>query len=241
MNRDQIYAQPHAQLNAFQFDEKVTQVFADMIQRSVPGYGLTLQMLSIMAAEYATEGSRLYDLGCSLGASTLAMRHGIQQPSCRIIAVDNSSAMIDTCQHHVDADSSPTPVELHCANIQDIIIEDASIVVLNFTLQFIPILERTALLQRIVSGLREGGVLVLSEKICFSDTSKNARQIQLHERFKRSQGYSDMEISQKRQSLEHVLIPETLEIHHQRLHEAGFEQSHTWFQCFNFASLLAFK
>jgi len=130
---------------------------------------------------------------------------------------------------------------LQCANIQDVVIEDASIVILNFTLQFIPIAERPALLRRIAEGLRSGGVLILSEKICFDDELENQRQISLHEGFKRSQGYSDVEISQKRQALEQVLLPETLQTHHQRLKTSGFASSQTWFQCFNFTSILAFK
>jgi len=241
MKHDNLYADPQAHIASFCFDQQVTQVFADMIRRSVPGYGLSLEMLAVIAAEYAQEGSRIYDLGCSLGASTLAVRHGIQTSDCQIIAVDHAPAMIETCQTHIDADAGRTPVTLQCADIQDVTIKNASIVVLNFTLQFIPVQERQALLAHIAEGLCEGGVLVLSEKIRFDETIENQRNIALHEGFKRSQGYSDIEISQKRQALEDFLIPETLEVHHQRLHDAGFQHSLTWFQCFNFASILAFK
>jgi len=98
MKQDDIYAQRHQHLSAFRFDSEVTQVFADMIRRSVPGYGLSLEMLSVLGAEYAQQGSRIYDLGCSLGASTLAVRHGIEVDACRIIGVDNAPAMIEQCQ-----------------------------------------------------------------------------------------------------------------------------------------------
>jgi len=238
---DSIYADQHGQVQGFRFDDKVTRVFADMIQRSVPGYGLTLQMIAVIAAQYAQKNSKLYDLGCSLGAATLAMRHGIQAQGCRIIGVDNSASMLDTCLAYVNADDGDVPIELKQADIQDVVIEDASVVVLNFTLQFIPVDEREALLRRIFEGLRLGGVLVLSEKVSFDEIGKNERQTQLHEVFKRSQGYSELEVSQKRQALENVLIPESLETHHARLKQAGFADSQTWFQCFNFASMLAFK
>jgi len=241
MTQDRIYAQAQGAVDGFRFDVKVTQVFADMIQRSVPGYGLTLQMIGVIAAQYGQTGSKLYDLGCSLGAATLAMRHGIQVDGCTIVAVDNSQAMLAQCRAYMAQDDAATAVELLCADIQDVVIEDASIVVLNFTLQFIPLLEREALLARIFAGMRDGGVLILSEKISFDDVGENMRQIQLHEGFKRSQGYSDLEVSQKRQALENVLIPETLDVHHRRLKSAGFSHSETWFQCFNFASMLAFK
>lgn len=239
--RDRIYADKRADIQGFRFDEQVTRVFSDMIQRSVPGYGLTLQMIGVIAAQYAQKNSTLYDLGCSLGAATLAMRHGIQEEGCRIIAVDNSPAMLEQCQGHIKADDGDVPVELRHGNIQDVLIENAAVVVLNFTLQFIPLHEREALLHRIWQGMRDGGVLILSEKIAFDDKQKNQRQISLHEAFKRSQGYSDLEVSQKRQALENVLIPESLPTHHKRLQQAGFSDSQTWFQCFNFASLLAFK
>jgi len=239
--KDSIYADKQGLVQGFRFDDKVTRVFADMIQRSVPGYGLTLQMIAVIAAQYAQKDSVLYDLGCSLGAATLALRHGIQAEDCRIIGVDNSEAMLDTCLGYVKTDDGDVPVELKYADIQDVVIENASVVVLNFTLQFIPLQEREALLNRIFQGLRAGGVLILSEKVSFDDTKKNERQTQLHEVFKRSQGYSELEVSQKRQALENVLIPESLEDHHARLKQAGFADSQTWFQCFNFASMLAFK
>ncbi len=238
MKPDHIYVHEQA-VEPFCFDARVSEVFADMIRRSVPGYGLTLQMLSVLAAEYVQQGSTVYDLGCSLGASTLAVRHGIQAEDCNIIAVDHSEAMLDSCQTHVDADAAATPVLLRCADIQDVEIQDASMVVLNFTLQFIPVEERTALLQRIAQGLRPNGVLVLSEKVRFDDATSQQQQIALHEGFKRMQGYSDIEISRKRQALEQVLMPETVENHHARLRDAGFQHSHTWFQCFNFVSILA--
>jgi len=239
--KDSIYADKQGQVQGFCFDDKVTRVFADMIQRSVPGYGLTLQMIAVIAAQYAQKNTRLYDLGCSLGAATLAMRHGIQQVGCEIVAVDNSEAMLEQCAAYIASDTADVPVVLTHADIQDVVIENASVVVLNFTLQFIPVNERETFLKHVFKGLRAGGVLILSEKIAFDDAQKSEHQRQLHEGFKRSQGYSELEVSQKRQALENILIPESLQAHHQRLNNAGFTHSETWFQCFNFASMLAFK
>lgn len=120
-------------------------------------------------------------------------------------------------------------------------IENASVVVLNFTLQFIPVEERLALLQRIYQGLKPGGALILSEKLAFEDETQDRFHIESHHDFKRSNGYSDLEISQKRSALENVLIPETLAEHQQRLEQAGFEFVEKWFQCFNFVSMVAVK
>jgi len=237
MIRDTLFVEKEAL--PFAFDADVSRVFEDMIRRSVPGYGLTLQMITEIAGLYAQDNSKLYDLGCSLGASTLAMAQGIQANGCQIVGVDNSEPMVRCCEKNVK--QSPVPVVVVQANIQDVGIEDASIVVLNFTLQFIPRHERLILVQRIYQGMKKGGVLVLSEKVAFESDFEQQQYILLHESFKKAQGYSEMEVSRKRQSLENVLVPETIEAHHARLQDAGFSKSQTWFQCFNFVSMLAYK
>jgi len=235
--KDMLFAQKDAA--PFAFDADVTRVFEDMIQRSVPGYGLTLQMISVIAGLYTQENSKLYDLGCSLGASTLALAHGVKVKGAQIIGVDNSQAMLDKCASNII--SSPVPVKLQHDDIQNVRFEDASVVVLNFTLQFVAKEERLALLQRIYAGMRQGGVLILSEKVSFEDEFVQDKHIALHESFKKAQGYSELEVSRKRQSLENVLIPEPISAHHARLQAAGFAKSQTWFQCFNFVSMLAYK
>ena len=240
--QDEIYASPLNEIIYFDFDEKVAEVFPDMIQRSVPGYGTMISTIGILAAKYAQPHSRCYDLGCSLGAVSLSMRQRINQPDCTIIAVDNSEAMVERGLELLASDSSSrVPVEMVCADIQDIVIEDASVVVLNFTLQFIPLDDRLALITRIYQGLKPGGVLILSEKIAFDDQVKQDFHTEAHHDFKRANGYSDLEISQKRTALDRVMIPESLTCHKQRLQEAGFPMSEVWFQCFNFASMVAIK
>lgn len=239
--RDTIYASPLDAIAAFAFDERVVSVFPDMIQRSVPGYGTIIAMTGVLAERYAQPHSRCYDLGASLGASTLAMRAQLDGRGCTIVAVDNSPAMIERCRALIAADPHATPVELRLDDIVDTPIDDASVVVLNFTLQFIPLEARAALLARIGASMRPGGVLVLSEKIRFDDAHLQALNTDLHHAFKRGNGYSALEVAQKRNALENVLRPETLDAHRQRLRDAGFGSVDVWFQCFNFASLVAIK
>lgn len=239
--RDTIYADPLAETGLFAFDDNVARVFPDMIKRSVPGYTTIVNMTGLLAGKYAIAGSTQYDLGCSLGASTLAMRQNIQQSGCHIIAVDNSSAMLERCRTVIATDTHDTPVSLTCSDLQDVVIENASVVVLNFTLQFIARKLRDAVISAIYEGLLPGGILVLSEKVTFEDPHLDELNIELHHQFKRSNGYSDLEVSRKRSALENVLLPETLNQHKQRISNAGFNSCDVWFQCFNFASLVALK
>lgn len=239
--QDRVYADPREQVDKFVFDRQVAQVFPDMIGRSVPGYDSVINLSSVLAARYVQPKSLCYDLGCSLGATSQAIQRGIRVPGCRIIAVDNSSAMLEQAVKRLPALTDSTPIDFVCADIAEMEFQNASLVTLNFTLQFIPLEQRSELLQRIQAGLRPGGILILSEKICFDDPVEEQLQIEMHHAFKRANGYNDLEISQKRSALENVLIPESLQQHQSRLKQAGFERADLWFQCFNFVSLVARK
>jgi len=241
MRKDTLFSDTTEHLKSFAFNAEVASVFPDMITRSVPGYMHTLKMIEVVAQCHAQQHTRLYDLGCSLGAASMALHRGATGKGCRIIGVDCSLPMIQHCRQQLRTAGLWQAIDLICADIADIQVRNASIAVMNFTLQFIPPEKRYSLLQNIAEGLCPGGILVLSEKITFTDHDENRRQTMLHEAFKRRQGYSDLEISQKRQALENVLIPETLELHQQRLKAAGFQHVDVWFQCFNFASLIAYR
>jgi tRNA (cmo5U34)-methyltransferase len=238
---DLIYSSPKAQVKDFTFDAQVVEVFPDMISRSVPGYNTIIDTIGLLSQRFVQENTRVYDLGCSLGAATLSMRKGIKAPSCKIIAVDNSSAMVDRCKMHINAFKGETPVEVINSNIQDITIENASMVVLNFTLQFIDKPERQSLIEKISTGLNPGGLLVISEKISHSDSLIDEHLIDLHHNFKRANGYSELEVAQKRTAIENVMRTDSIEQHTKRLSDAGFSHVSTWFQCFNFISFMAIK
>ena len=240
-NQDNLFAHPLGVVPGFVFDQAVVDVFPDMIKRSVPGYETILAHCGELASRYVQADSHCYDLGCSLGASTVAMRSRIEGRNAKIIAVDNSSAMLDKCATVLASVPSAVSTELVNQDICDTAINNASIVVMNFTLQFIPMAQRVRLLEKIYMGLNPGGCLVISEKLHFEPPSLNTLLSDLHHQFKRAQGYSDLEISQKRDSIENVLIPETLDAHIQRLRACGFQSASPWFQCFNFCSLVAIK
>lgn len=242
---DKLFSTPLSRVGDFVFDENVARVFPDMIKRSVPGYPGIIENIGLIAGQYAQNGSLIYDLGCSLGAATQSMRRHVHADGCRIIAVDNSAAMVERCREYLSAQDAMvetlTPAEVVHADLLALELAPCSVVVLNFTLQFIAPALRLDLLRTLYSALLPGGVLILSEKLKFADPATQTCLEELHYAFKRANGYSELEIAQKRSAIENVMLPDTLETHLQRLQHAGFKHSHSWFQSFNFCSIMAHK
>lgn len=243
---DQLYQQPQSSIDGFRFDANVADVFADMIKRSVPGYSQILALLPSLVRQGVGAGIRghYYDLGCSLGAGVAAIAQGLAElEHSEIIGIDNSAPMLKAANLKLAGLSKHNHVKLSLIHddICDAPIDNAAMILMNFTLQFLPIGKRAALISRCYDALNSGGRLVLSEKIRFDQEHTNQAMIELHHQFKQDQGYSQMEISQKRDAIETVLIPETLTTHTTRLKEAGFSVVTPWIQNLQFVSILAIK
>jgi tRNA (cmo5U34)-methyltransferase len=238
---DNIYANQLDKIESFSFNQKVVDVFPDMISRSVPGYNAIVSGIAELATLFVQPNTHIYDLGCSLGAVTLAIAKSTRELPARIIGVDNSSAMVKRCTEKISAFSYANNVEIIEGDINDIECKDASFVVLNFTLQFIEPDKRQALINRLYQSLNPGGVLIVSEKLKHHDPRLNEAIVHMHHNFKRNNGYSDLEIAQKRSALEKVMLLDTQHTHQQRFEEAGFASSSLWFQQLNFASFMAIK
>ena len=240
---DRLFAQPLAEVPDFVFNEDVVRVFPDMIKRSVPGYPTIVENIGVLAGQFAQAHTALYDLGASLGAVTQALRRHVRVDGCQVIAVDNSPAMVARCTEYLHAQDAMfqelLPVEVIEADILALDLQPTSLVTLNFTLQFIPPERRLELLTRIRQALLPGGALILSEKLHFEDAAEHELLSELHVAFKRANGYSELEIAQKRSAIEKVMLPDSLEQHRERLLAAGFNKVVPWFQCLNFASLVA--
>ncbi len=235
---DRLFAQPLPHVPDFTFNEAVARVFPDMIKRSVPGYPTIVENIGVLAAQFAQPHSVLYDLGSSLGAVTQALRRHVTCSDCKVIAVDNSSAMVERCSEYLHAQDSMfqelLPVEVVEADILGLQLQPTSLVALNFTLQFVQPEQRLQLLTGIRQALLPGGALILSEKLRFDDEQEHELLTDLH-----VNGYSELEIAQKRNAIENVMKPDSLEQHRERLLAAGFSKVVPWFQCLNFASLIA--
>jgi len=252
LQRDSLFSSPLGNVGDFKFDQSVVDVFPDMLKRSIPGYEAIISQTGLLAARFAQPETNLYDLGCSLGATSLSMQQALlntrqsraeHATGCVIHAIDNSKAMLDTASKVVAAQmqDATLPVHFKCEDIQQSSLQNASVVAMNFTLQFISPAKRDAIMQSVANALHPGGVFILSEKVTFDDPVLSELHIDMYHNFKSANGYSDLEISQKRTALENVLIPDTLETHSRRLANAGFQSSSVWFQCFNFASIVAIK
>ena len=223
----------------FRFDKEVVEVFDDMVRRSVPGYDSMIQMIGLIARMYGQDNTNYYDLGSSTGAISLAIALNNKHQKNTFFAIDNSEEMVSKCQQNLE--SKIDNLQAICADINQIHIENASIVVLNLTLQFIDVKDRSNLIKKIYEGLNPGGVLIISEKIHFEDKETQDQITNLHIDFKKENGYSELEIANKRQAIENVLITDTKAIHIERLKDSGFKDTSCFFQCLNFVSFLSVK
>jgi tRNA (cmo5U34)-methyltransferase len=241
MSEDRLFASECTDDGPFEFNEAVAAVFPDMLKRSIPGYAASIVTIGSLARRYVRPDTRCFDLGCSLGAATLAIRHNISEPGCRIQAIDSSSAMIKRCRKIIVDDDATVPVDVIGGDVRDADIRNASMVVMNYTLHFLPTADRDEMVARICQGMNDGGVFVLSEKIKDDDDQIENLLVDLHHEQKKRNAYSDSEITRKRTAIENVLVPESLATHRARLSDAGFSRVGVWLRHFNFVSLVAFK
>lgn len=239
MSRDDVFRTAQPQLVDFAFDERVAAVFPDMIRRSVPGYELVVPMSGLLAARQLTGNPAplVYDLGCSLGATSIATLRaadalGIEAIGIR--AVDASRDMLDRARTLID----DRRVEFIEADVRHLAFEPCAAVLMNFVLQFIAPEDRIGLLRKIFESLAPDGALILAEKVRSEDPDEQAFNDAAHLDFKRANGYSELEISRKRSALERVMIIDTPETHLQRFRDAGFTRCRQWYACLNWAAFI---
>ena len=236
--KDDVYAKPLNHIVDFAFDQKVVDAFPDMIRRSVPGYESIISTLGLIAEAHYQPDSTIYDLGCSLGAATLSVHSRLGNKVSEYICVDSSPEMVQRCTQNLEKAMPGANWTVHNGVLQETELKQASVVILNFTLQFISPESRLSVLTKIYREMLTGGVLILSEKV---QVNENSCIPKLHSAFKKANGYSDLEISQKRTALENIMKIDAQQTHIQRLQDAGFGHCEKWFQNLNFCSYLAVK
>ncbi len=241
MGKDEVFKDEIEKASDFKFGANVAKVFDDMVNRSVPFYGEMQRMIAELAADHAREETFVYDLGCSTGTTMIGMNTSVDQ-NIRFIGIDDSQEMLDKCKSKLMELGFSRPYELRCEDLgQSVRIENASVVVLCLTLQFVRPIYRERLLRDIYNGLNPGGVLILVEKILAEESNFNRDFIKYYYNYKRRNNYSELEISQKREALENVLVPYKLSENINLLRDQGFGHCEVFFKWFNFAGLVAVK
>ena len=241
MGRDRVFARKQHWIKPFAFNREVADVFDDMLVRSVPLYRESIYRQARLASRFYQAGTRMYDLGCSHGNLGHLICEQFLHRGFTMVGVDTSWPMLEKYRQRLQQDRAGSAINLVCGSMEDIKIENASVVVVNLTLQFLDTARRDGLICRIFSGMLPGGALLLMEKTVHPDAFGNALEQDFYRQFKRENGYSDLEISQKRDALEKVLVPDTLETHFRRLDQAGFSFWDVWLKWFNFSGIIAVK
>ena len=241
MEKDQVFAGKKCKIQPFEFNKEVARVFDDMLNRSVPFYKESIRRQSQLAEQFYQPGSRIYDLGCSHGNLGIMVLEQFKEKPFKMVAVDSSKPMIEKYSKRLEKYDNVSRIDLVCGFLEDMQIKDASVVLINLTLQFLDMGKRDELIKKIYQGMNPNSILVLTEKIIHASKELNDLQIQFYTAFKLENGYSELEISQKRDALEKVLVPDTIETHENRILNAGFAKFDIWLKWFNFASMMAIK
>ena len=225
----------------FEFNDRVVEVFDDMLDRSIPFYKEVILSTSRLLQTFLHESDTVYDLGCATGSTLLELARLLPDKNLQFIGVDNSAPMLEKARLKTELFSKQDVISFRQEDITAMDHTGAGAFILNYTLQFIRPLKREEFIRSLFASLRPGGVLILSEKIIFHDRLFNREFIDIYYQFKKSRGYSELEIAKKREALENVLIPFSIEENTALLAKAGFTSVTPFFQWFNFASFIAVK
>ena len=226
----------------FEFDDKVASIFDDMVSRSVPMYQETMMASMGLAKKFIQDGSNVYDIGCSTGTLLLNFSSFVSNNDIKLIGIDNASAMIDQARAKIREVGYEKEIELRQQSVEENIeLNNASVIFMNYTLQFVRPLYRESVLKQIYEGLNPNGCFILVEKVLGNDSLYNRIYIDLYYEYKARVGYSEREIQQKREALENVLIPYRIDENIGLLKKCGFSSTEIFFKWYNFAGLVAVK
>jgi len=239
--KDELFRGENRRIEDFNFGEKTAEVFDDMLERSVPFYAEVQRMIGEITADFAIPGTNLYDLGCSTG-TTFVQIDALIPKGVSFVGVDSSESMLLRAKEKLAERGVTRPCELICADLnKGVNVVNASVVVMNLALQFVRPLYRTRVVQTIASGINPGGCLILVEKVLSPDSTINRLFIKYYYDMKKRSGYSVLEIAQKREALENVLIPYHYFENKDLLLECGFRHCEAFFRWYNFCGMLAVK
>ncbi len=239
--KDRLFHERQQRVDGFDFGKRTASVFDDMLDRSVPYYAEIQRMVVELAGVFMKDGTRVYDLGCSTGTTLMQLAQTHPKRDVQFVGVDNSEPMLQKARAKLSRSGSGNRCELKAADLNDLVVENASVVIMVLTLQFVRPLYRDALIKRLYQGLVSQGSLILVEKVLCNDSRLNRIFIDQYYEFKKRQGYSELEIAQKREALENVLIPYRIDENLELLTRNGFSGTEVFFRWYNFAAIVAVK
>lgn len=239
--KDNIFSDCEKAPNPFEFNETVAVCFDDMVKRSVPLYNESIRLQCEFASKYYIEGTNIFDLGCSNGNFGISFLELMKDKNFSIYAADNSYAMIEIYKKRLNSRNNNNRIKLINSDVADMDFPNASVIVMNLTMQFIKPEKRDALVKKIYNSLVPGGIFLLTEKVCTENVKYSEISQDIYYDFKKKNGYSQLEINKKREALDNVLIPETKENHIQRLNSVGFKFTDIYLKWLQFTSFIAGK
>lgn len=241
MKRDTLFVTKEVEAGGFNFGDKTAEVFDDMLDRSIPLYGELQRMIGELAAEYAQPDSVIYDLGCSTGITMSTLMKAVPDETVRFTGLDYSEAMLDRARQRLESGEDRRWALQHADLNHGYSFENASVIVVNLVLQFVRPPYRDTLIRQLHKGLKEGGCVILVEKVLGNDSLFNSTFIKLYYDMKQRNGYSTMEIAKKREELENVLIPYRVEENYELLKKGGFSHMDIFYKWYNFCGVIALK
>jgi tRNA (cmo5U34)-methyltransferase len=228
MAKDILFSERRDEVRDFDFGKDTAVVFDDMLDRSVPYYAEMQRMIAEISADYATDGTRIYDLGCATCNAFFALDRTVSK-NVSFVGVDFSNEMLDQAREKISQRGFQRDYQLICADL------------MNLTLQFIRPVRRDRIMRNIAKGMIPGGCLLVVEKVLSKDSKVNRSFIKYYYDFKHRNGYSQMEIAQKREALENILIPYRLEDNYELFLNSGFSACDIFFKWYNFCGIIAVK
>jgi len=239
MKKDKIFLRPRTTMNFCNPD--TVRVFDDMLVRSVPLYKELQRMIVELSLHFARSGTRVYDLGCSTGL-TLGQLAKSSDKRIHYIGIDYSFPMLKQCKRTLQRNTASSRIKLVCWDLnKPLPIHNASVVILNLTLQFLKPKNRLLLLRSIHRGLADGGCVILAEKVRNDYKRFDDLFTQRYYQMKKRNKYSKGEIRHKEKALKGFLQPFTAQANEQLLASSGFSQCETFYRWYNFHGMLAMK
>ena len=225
----------------WEFNESVTAVFENMLERSIPQYDTMRELVYRIGANFIRPDTTIQDIGCSNGLSIQKFVEAYKEQN-KFLLCDVSAPMLRECRKRYSKE-----IESGCMQVADydikngIMAEPSSLILSILTLQFTPIEYRQQIITSIYNTLNKGGALILVEKMLGADAQIDNMLVQEYYKLKGENQYTQEQIAAKRKSLEGVLVPVTAKWNIDLLRTAGFSHIECFWRCLNFAGFVAVK